>query len=371
MLPHSVKSRVFDSVSKMPVRYVTPVPYTKADGLVAEVYELVADEFFINGAITTHSVRPQLLAGMWCGGRELVLAQGHYGRDVKEGLGVSFAQTNGCTYCEDMLVSVVYGGDDHKFARDVRTGNQQDIDNAEIRALHQWAKNYRAVDSDILRHPPFDARRAPEMIGVAFMFNYLNRYVKIFFDGTPLNPMFDSETIKTGMFKTFGKELKPSVTKKLEYGRAAALLPAAELPSDIAWAISDDHIAEPIARWAAAIDRSAVPDIPEAVRYVVGKAVSEWRGEVMGLSRAWIEPYLTGLASGEAAAAKIGLLTALAPTQISDDVIAEYRKYYEGDGALVSLVSWAAFTATRRAAAWIADAAECIPYKETPMQLAA
>ena len=32
MLPHSVKSRVFDSVSKMPVRYVTPVPYTKADG---------------------------------------------------------------------------------------------------------------------------------------------------------------------------------------------------------------------------------------------------------------------------------------------------------------------------------------------------
>lgn len=370
MLPHSVKSRVFDSVSKMPIRYVTPVPYSEATGLVADVYELVADEFFINGAITTHSVRPPLLAGMWCGGRELVMVHGHYARDVKEGLGVSFAQTNGCTYCEDMLVSVVYAGD-QKFARDIRDGNQQDIDDAEVRALHRWAQNYRSIDSDILRHPPFNAQQAPEMIGVAFMFNYLNRYVKVFFDGTPLNPLFGSQSIKTGMFKTFGNELRASVTKHLEYGRMAALLPPAELPPDMGWAESDDHIAEPIARWAAAIERAAVPDIPERVREVVGNAISQWRGEQMGLSRSWVEPYLVGLAENDYAAAKIGLLTALAPTQISDDIIDDYRQYYEGDAALVSLVSWSAFTATRRIAAWIADAADCIPYKDTHMELAA
>ncbi|MBT7757293.1 MAG: hypothetical protein HN732_08205, partial [Rhodospirillaceae bacterium] len=248
---------------------------------------------------------------------------------------------------------------------------QQNIDDTELRALHQWAQNYRAVGSDILRHPPFDARRAPEMIGVAFMFNYLNRYVKVFFDGTPLNPVFGSESIKTGMFKAFGNELKPSVTKHLEYGRAAALLPPADLPHDMRWAESDDQIAEPISRWAAAIEHAAVPDISERVRDVVGAAISQWRGEQMGLSRNWVEPYLVGLAEKDYAVAKIGLLTALAPTQISDDVIEDFRRYDGSDGALVSLVSWSAFAATRRVAAWIAGDAECLPYKDDYIEQAA
>ncbi len=365
MLPHNVKSVVFDNVSKIPIRYVTPVPYNDATDLVAKVYEIVADEFFINGAITTHSVRPLLLAGMWCGGRELVMAHGHYSREVKEGLGVSFAQNNGCTYCEDMMVSVVYGAGDDAFARDVRYGNQQDIKDNDIRALHEWVQNYRDPDSDIMRNPPFNSEHAAEMIGVAFMFNYLNRYVKVFFNGTPLNPLFGSDQIKSGMFKTFGNELRPSVTKQLEYGRAADLLPPAELPSDIGWAAGNRNIAQPIARWAAAIEEAAVPDISENVREVVSTAISNWRGEEMELSRSWVEPYLAGLEKPDYAAAKIGLLTALAPTQISDDVIDDYRKYFKGDAALVSLVSWSAFTATRRIAAWIADAAECVPYRDT------
>lgn len=371
MLPHNIKSRVFDTVSKMPIRYVTPVPYSAASGLVAEVYDLVADEFFINGAITTHSVRPPLLAGMWCGGRELVMVDGHFSRDVKEGLGVSFAQTNGCTYCEDMMISVVYGAGDQKFARDIRDGKQHDIDDGGVRALHNWVRNYRSPGSDILRNPPFDAEQAPEMLGVAFMFNYLNRYVKVFFDGTPINPLFGSQSLKTGMFKTFGNELKATVTKHLDYGRAAALLPPAELPADIAWAESDEQIAQPIARWAAAIEQAAVPDIPAPVREVVGNAISQWYGGYMGLSRSWVEPYLAGLSEADAAAARIALLTALAPTQISDDVIDDYRQFHQGDAALVSLVSWAAFTATRRVTAWLADAAECIPYRDVYMRRAA
>jgi hypothetical protein len=308
---------------------------------------------------------------MWCGGRELVMAHGHYSREVKESLGVSFAQTNGCSYCEDMMVSVVYGSSDEKFARDLRNGDHQGVEDPELRALHEWAKNYRSVGSSILRNPPFGAEQAPEMIGVAFMFNYLNRYVKVFFDGTPLNPMFGSHAIKSGMFKAFGNELRSTVTKQLDYGRAAALLPPAELPQDISWAETDDHIAEPIAKWAAAIEEAAAPGIPERVREVVSSAVSQWHGEPMGLSRSWIEPHLGGLTDAEYAAAKVGLLTALSPTQISDDVIDHYRNHFEGDAALVSLVSWAAFTATRRVTAWIADAAECIPYKDVTYAQAA
>ena len=92
MLPHRMKSVIFDSVSKMPIRYVRPIPFSEAKGLVADVYGQVADEFFINGAITTHSVRPPLLAGMWCGGREIVMVDGVFERPVElRGVG-PFAQ---------------------------------------------------------------------------------------------------------------------------------------------------------------------------------------------------------------------------------------------------------------------------------------
>jgi AhpD family alkylhydroperoxidase len=357
MLPHRMKSRIFDSVSKMPIRYVRPVPFSEAQGLVRDVYDQVADEFFINGAITTHSVRPPLLAGMWCGGREIVMVDSVFEREIKESLGVSFAQVNGCTYCEDMMISVVHGTTDHKLAETIRAKAQDDIADPRLRDLHRWATRYRDPAADIIRRPPFSAAEAPEMFATALMFNYLNRYVKIFFDGTPLNPPFSSHSLKTAMFYSFGMELRATVTKRLSAGRAAALLPDAPLPADLGWSAANPGVATALARWAAAIDRHAAPDIPEKCRNIVTTAIAEWRGEDKGLSRSWVEPYLDGLDAAERAATKLALITAFSPTQMSDGVAEEFRRHYQGDAALVGLVSWSAFSAARRVAAWLAEAA--------------
>ncbi len=366
MLPRKLKSRIFDNVSNRPLRYVTPVPFSRAEGLVAEVYDQVADEFFINGAITTHSVRPALLAGMWCAGRELVLTDGALARDTKEALGVTFAQLNGCTYCEDMLISVVHGAQDHELATLMRARAQQEIPEHRTRHLHEWALSCLTPDAPILRKPPFTPVEAPEMLGTALMFNYLNRYTRIFFDGTPLNPPFSSHALKSVMFRGFGVEVRGSVTRRLTPGRATALLPQAALPDDLQWAAPNAHVAEAVARWAGVVDAAAEADIPARAQAAVNSAVQAWGGEDMPLSRGWVDEHVSRLNRSEQAAATVALLTALSPAQMSDDIIAEYRRYHAEDGPLVSTVAWAAFTAARRMTSWVAEAATRHPVAERP-----
>ncbi|MBT5038181.1 MAG: hypothetical protein HOM52_06695, partial [Rhodospirillaceae bacterium] len=99
--------------------------------------------------------------------------------------------------------------------------------------------------------------------------------------------------------------------------------------------------------------------------------IANWRGEDMGLSRSWVEPFLTGLGEAEKAAAKLALITAFAPTQMSDDVAVNFRRHFDGDAAMVSTVSWSAFSTARHIAAWLADAAGDLAAKDSPHVAAA
>jgi len=363
MLPHTKKSKMFDSVSLVPIRYVDKtIAFQDARGLVAEVYDQIADEFFMNGALSTHSVRPELLAGIWIGGREIVLTDGLLPRNTKEAIGVSFAQTNKCTYCEDMLIAVVHGAENHGLANDIRFRKQDEITDETVRAFHTWAQSYRMPDAEIVQNPPFDAALAPELLGSALTFNYLNRFVKIFFDGTPLDTPFTGKTVKSAMFRGFGLELRESVTKILQPGRAFPLLPDASLPEDMTWAAGNPDIATAVAQWAGVIEKVAEPEVPANARTVIAEAIANWTGEDMGMSRAWLTPYLAGLDDADTAVARLGLLTAFAPYQVSDDDIADLRSHVDGDGPMVSIVAWSAFTAARRITAWLADAATVLPF---------
>jgi hypothetical protein len=89
----------------------------------------------------------------------------------------------------------------------------------------------------------------------------------------------------------------------------------------------------------------------------------------MGLSRAWLDPKVAGLDAVEAAAARLALLTALSPAQMSDDVVTNYRNHNNGDDALILTVAWAAFMAAKRVARLLADKSGY--YDEQPMRLAA
>ena len=355
MLPEKIKPRFFDTLSNMTGRYIKPAAYQKATGLVAAIYDQVVDEFFINGPLTTHSVCPPVLAGVWMAEREIMLTDHLLSREDKEALGVTFSQVNGCVYCEDLINSVVYGADEGELAELLRHKQQLKIKDTKTRKLHEWALSSYDIGAGILANPPFGRAMAPEVIGSALMFNYFNRYVKVFFSGTPLKAPFSSKLIKTALYRLTGIELHDSVVRRLKPGRALDFLPPAELPADMSWAAPDRNIAAAVSRWAAAMEDAAARTISPAVHTCIEVELTKWRGQPMGLSRAWMDPLVADLSEADAAAARLALLTALSPAQISDSIIEAFREHHPDDEALVITVGWAALSASRRVAVWLAE----------------
>lgn len=367
MLPKSLKPRFFDTLSNMTGRYIKPEPYHKATGLVASVYEQVTEEFFINGPMTTHAVYPDLLAGVWMAEREILLADDKLTREDKEAIGVTFSQVNGCTYCEDLINSVVYGANEQDLAELIRYGKQTEIKDEKTRQLHQWALSSYDAEAEILFNPPFRYEEAAEMIGTAFMVNYFNRYVKVFFTGTPLKAPFKSKTIKSLLYRLTGIELRESVTRRLQPGRSIDFLKPADLPDDLQWAASSPSISAALSRWSAVMEKLAREHIPQKIRTLVESEINAWQGEPMGLSRAWLNPKVAGLDYDETAIAQLALLTALSPAQMSDDIVSTYKNYFN-DTSLTVTVAWSAFMASKQVAAWLADKSGY--FERQPLQIA-
>ena len=356
MLPRRIKSKFFDFLSNTTGRYVKPTPYHKSTGVAAEVYQQVAEEFFINGPTTTHAVSTPLLAGAWMAEREIMLTDDTLTREDKEALGVTFSQINGCSYCEDLINSVVYGANEHELAENMRHRRHSLITDEKTRKLHQWVQASYSPGAHIIKNPPFDEREAPEVIGSALMFNYFNRYVKVFFSGTPLKSPFSSKTIKTALYRLTGVELRESVTRRLKPGRALHLLPPAPLAEDMQWATGNANIAAAVSRWTAAINEAATGVVSTMVRDTLIGVLEGWRGEDVGLGRSWLEAHTQGLDDKERAAVRLVLLTALAPTQMADDIVANFKKHYPGDATLVITVAWSAFMTAKHIAGWLAEA---------------
>ena len=49
MLPKKLRFRLFEILSLKTMRYVHAVPRRKATGIVAQVYKMIEEDFFVNG----------------------------------------------------------------------------------------------------------------------------------------------------------------------------------------------------------------------------------------------------------------------------------------------------------------------------------
>ena len=66
-----------------------------------------------------------------------------------------------------------------------------------------------------------------------------------------------------------------------------------------------------------------------------------------------MEKALAGLDDAEKPAARLTLLTALAPYQIDENTIAAFSAQQPGDDKLIAATAWASFTAARRIGTWL------------------
>ncbi len=178
----------------------------------------------------------------------------------------------------------------------------------------------------------------------------INRFSHIVMDGSPVKTPFGLQLIKSALLRLFGNELRATHIHQLEPGRSLHLLPDATLPSDMQWARSNPRIAQTVAQWAAAVDKEADDVIPGVVQELVHENLGHWQGEVMPMSRSWLEKEVLDLEGNERAIAKLALALAKASYQIDDQIVEDVIKYNPGEENFIRILAWSSFTAARHVA---------------------
>lgn len=335
----------------MGVKYIHPVKPNAAEGLVAEVYAQIKRDFGkVVEPFSLHSPLPKLLAGAWMASRESEIV-GNVPRGTKEAIAASVSKLNQCPYCVDAHTIMLNATGESQIASAVSEARYDQISNAKTRKLVKWALATRTPDAKILRSPPFSWEAAPEIIGTAVFYHYINRMVSVLLTETPLpsNRTFLKKPLKRVASLIFSRAAKRPKTA----GESLQFLPEAKLPADLSWAETSTNVAAAFARFAAAVENVGVLALSPEIRSFVQEKVDAWNGKIQELNRSWVEQCLKEFSDPPRTEVKLALLTALAPYQIDKDVILAFRKCFPEDNKLVGALAWASFTSARKIGTWL------------------
>ncbi|WP_207783846.1 carboxymuconolactone decarboxylase family protein [Micromonospora globispora] len=355
-----VAGRVISSVVQRQVKYVTPTPPNATEGLVAAVYQQVAEEMrLVVPPVLLHSPAPETLAAYWTLMRETLMTGGGVDRLAKEAVAAAVSVATICPYCVDMHSTAMYDLCTEHDAEAIVADRIEEILDPRLRALAAWARQAHLPDAPATRRPPFPAADRPELVGVLVTFHYLTRMVNVFLSSFLLPPRLGPRArrrFKHGVARV----LSTSLREVRAPGRSLPLLAPAALPDAAAWAVGNDVIAAAASRAYAAFEAAGERVLSPAVRDLVRWRLDGWRGEETGLSRQWCERLIAGLPEADRAAGRLALLTAFASAQVDEETIHEFRRHQPGDTALVEAAAWASYAAARQVGSWYVPAAQHI-----------
>jgi len=341
------------------VRYVEVVWPWRATDLVAEVYREIQREFGLladprNGRspYLAHSPAPDLLAAAWSMHYEISLV-GAISRADKEALAAAVSASNACRYCEDahamlaQTASAEQSGGTRQHATLPQTAEDWQ------QRLVAWGRASRSPDDPLLAQPPFTPTQAPEIIGTALVFHYINRVVEVFLGPEGILPT--TAGLRPLMHAAMGLLSRRAMRRARLPGQSLHLIPHADAPAglDLDWAAPSPHIAAAVRGMAATVEHAAAPVISPPIRERTAAVLRAWRGEEPGLSRGWLDAELTGLDARAVPVVRIALLTALAPRRLNAQDVSDFRSVHPADRDLVVTVAWSAFHAAARIGEWL------------------
>jgi AhpD family alkylhydroperoxidase len=335
----------------MTIRYIHSVKANIAQGLVAQIYFQIKRDFAsLVEPFTLHSPSPKLLAGVWMTCRETELA-GKVSREIKEAVAASISKINQCPYCVDAHTIMLNATGKRSLARLISNENYDQISDSEVREIVKWALATRSPRSETILSPPFSREDAPEIIGTAVFFHYINRMASVFLDETPLpsNHKLLKKILKSVASLLFSR----AVRRPKLLGDSLRFLPEAKLPADLKWTKTNPTIADAFARFSAVVDEAGIYAVPPEVRACVQEHVQRWNGEDPGPNRQWVEQAIEGFAETSKITGRLALLAAFAPYKIDERLILAFRGHFPEDDKLVSAIACASFLAARRIGTWL------------------
>jgi len=321
------------------IKYIHPVSPKQAEGSVAEIYGQIKRDFGrVVEPFLLHSQLPELLAGAWMACRETELV-GNVPRSIKEAVAAAVSTQNQCPYCVDAHSIMLRAGGDKKLAQAVEMGRLGQIEDEQTKAIVNRILN--GTDT------AFTAAEAPEIVGTAVYFHYINRMANVLLSETPLPS--SNRLLRGGLMGVAASMFSEAVKLPKTVGDSLEFLPHADLPKDLNWARGADHVAGAFARFAKVVEIDGAYALPNEVQRLVEEQISRGiDGKIEFTAKEAAE--LTGKLRDEAleAAAKLALLTAFASYRVDEQTVAAFRKHYPEDEKLVAALAWASFTAARK-----------------------
>ena len=331
------------------IKYISPI---KIETLPQELVKQIKKEFgdFVE-PLSLHAPVPELLSCTWSALRESMIA-GTVDREIKESVAAAVSLSNQCPYCVDAHTLMLHGLARHKTAKAISENRISDIRDNNLRAHIEWAGATNDPGSQIIASPPFKKKDAPEIIAVAFVFQYINRMVSALLGESPL-PLGNSPL--KGIMKRVGAMLFSRALKvKAVRGESLKFVPErAQLPEDMSWAKGNEYIEKAMASWAFVIEEKSKGLIDEKVRKILDDYLSQWQGLAPGLDPAWLNDPVKDLDEKTQSMAALALMAAVAPYRIEEGAVKRFRKFYPDDEQLIITLSWASVSAARRIAGWL------------------
>ncbi|MDX3234696.1 carboxymuconolactone decarboxylase family protein [Streptomyces sp. ME03-5709C] len=322
----------------MSIRHVAPVARKAATGLVARVYAQSAADFG-QVAFMMLSPVPDIHAAAWAVLREAELV-GHAPRTDKEVVTVAVSQANECQFCIDAHTILIHATGEHRLAENLLHGRP--LAESRHERLVAWARATRTPGATQLREPPFPAEDAAEFLGTALATHFTNRMFSSLTDERliPGNLQRSQSVRRMG-----GMAYARTVRGELTPGESLALLADVPLGPVPDWAAGT-----PIGHAFAALRGAAATGgelLSESGRDLLRATVADWDGTHPSISR--LDQQLAGLATTDRPAARITLLAALAPHEMTDADVGAWRATSDGtDADLVRLLGFGAITAVDR-----------------------
>ncbi len=330
------------------IRHVTPVPPKAATGSVAEVYRQLATDFGVYAPpVVLHSPAPEALRACWALLRETLLADGLVPRQAKEVVAEAVSRGNRCPYCVEVHGAAVAGLPGYRRG-DAKS--QEAAADPYLEALAEWGR--RSGGPSHRPTPVFPVAHAPELIGVAVVFHYLNRMVSVFLQESPLPAT--PGPVRNVVDRVAGRVMGALAGVSVVPGRSVDLLPPAPIPAEFSWSLPQPHIAAAMARSTDALHTIGAQVLPGRTRDLVLTLLADPPAATL-TAGARFEAALTALPAEELPLGRLTLLTALAPYRVTAGHIAACRSAGADDRTLVAAAAWASLTAARLVGANLGD----------------
>jgi alkylhydroperoxidase family enzyme len=171
----------------MQINHIKYIQKSKAGGKLKQLYKCIEINFGkLAEPFVLHSLNEELTVGVWAILFETVLVEGKVKRSLKEAIATSVSEINECSYCVDAHSIMIFGTEKglQKNISNLKNGKTEPRSEEEKTIL--WALKNLDFDSPIILNPPFNKEEAPEIIGTAVLFHYINRMVTLFAGDTPL-----------------------------------------------------------------------------------------------------------------------------------------------------------------------------------------